>query len=542
MGTRRRLQCCGILFAAAISRLSAQGTGALVAGVVVDEATGAPVRKAVVELFQLGEGRASAQDVSDAQGRFGFSNLPPGKYRLRGTKEGYAPKMLGANHSGHPGVILTLAAGDARWNLRLAIPPFGAITGRVTDADGDPLPYAQLEILQQGWQRGKAQWQNRGAATTDNRGEYRLESVPAGKYLVMASRTDGGTMPGDRSSFAMEIYPGTDRVSKAAPVQVTPGREVNGIDFSLVPRPTVAVKGHVNAPPELPENMPVNLLLFPRDDFGRGHPWEGAAFGKDRTIQMQETAPGPYRLVASASNDGAAWRSVTDVEVTDGGEELSVPLYPGVALSGSVTVEGPGAEQNKSFNVTLVPGDGLPPGDALPQTKTGTDGSFTLSNVVMGIWDINVTPIPKGGYLKSMTLGDQDVLTEDMTITPATSAPLKIVVSTRGAKVSGDIESEGAAAGKQAIAFLAPEGKFSRVLSFYRRVLADEKGHFEMQGIDPGTYRIYAFEELGVDGWQDPEFLKRFAGRGEAVTLAEGQTAEVKPKLIRVGEGGGAGQ
>ena len=87
--------------------------------------------------------------------------------------------------------------------------------------------------------------------------------------------------------------------------------------------------------------------------------------------------------------------------------------------------------------------------------------------------------------------------------------------------------------------FLAPEGKFSRVLSFYSRVLADEKGHFEMEGIHPGTYRIYAFEELSANGWQDPEFLKQYAGRGEAVTLAEGQTAEAKPKLIRVGEGGG---
>ncbi len=141
-----------------------------------------------------------------------------------------------------------------------------------------------------------------------------------------------------------------------------------------------------------------------------------------------------------------------------------------------------------------------------------------------------------------MKLGDQDVLTEDMTIAPDTSAPLKIVVSTQGAKVTGDVESGAALGGKETIVFLAPEGKFSRVLSFYRRVLADEKGHFEMEGIDPGTYRIYAFEELGADGWQDPEFLKQFAGRGEALTLAEGQTAEAKPKLIRVGEGEGGGK
>ncbi len=124
---------CGIL------RLMAQGAGASVAGVVVDEATGATVRKAVVELYQEGEGQVSAQDVSDAQGRFGFSNLPPGKYRLRGERDGYEPRMLGAKHIGQPGVILTLAAGDARWNLRLTLAPYGAITGKVFDGDGDPI-------------------------------------------------------------------------------------------------------------------------------------------------------------------------------------------------------------------------------------------------------------------------------------------------------------------------------------------------------------------------------------------------------------------
>ncbi len=525
---------CGIL------RLMAQGAGASVAGVVVDEATGAAVRKAVVELYRLGVGKVSAQDVSDAQGHFGFSNLPPGKYRIVGSKEGYEPKMLGANHSGQPGTVLTLAAGDTRWNLRLAIRPFGAITGRVVDGDGDPWRHVQVEALQQGWYRGKPQWQIRRTSWTDDRGEYRL-LVPAGKYCVTASKTQPDSGPGEPAGYAMQIYPGTDRVSKAALVETVPGREASAIDFHLIARPAAVLRGHVIAPEALQENDPVNLQLIPRDGLGVGQASVGGmASGKDRAIQMQGAAPGPYRLVASATVNGAQWRSVTEVELNESSDELTVPLYPGVDLSGSVAVEGPGAERYRRFDVWLVPGED-PPGSAL-HAKTSDDGTFTVKDVTMGIWDINVMPIPKGGYLKSMKLGDQDVLTEDMTITPDTSAPLTIMMSTLGARVAGDVDIVGEEGGKQAIVLLAPEGRFSRVLSFYRGVLADEKGHFEIQGIGAGTYRAYAFEELGDAEWRDPEFLKQFAGRGEAVTLGEGRAAGVKLKLIRAGEWGNGAQ
>ncbi len=325
----------------------------------MDEATGAPVRKAAVELFQVGEGM-SAQDVTDAQGRFGFSNLPPGRYRLRGSKDNYAPKMLGAKHSGQPGVILTLAAGDARWNLRLAITPFGAITGKVIDGDGDPLEFAQVEMLQRAWTRGKLEWQRRGSASSDERGEYRVQDVPAGEYIVMAYEPRRRRSTEQNSTYGVQIYPGADRLSRATPVEARAGRETGGIDFRLTLRPVIALKGHVNAPPEVPENIPVQLELIARNDFGGRWRWlGGAAFGKDRAFQLEGTDPGPYRLVASVSSGGVNWRSVTDVELAEGGEEVSVPLYRGVDLSGRVTVEGPGAERYKRFNVTLVPGDGL---------------------------------------------------------------------------------------------------------------------------------------------------------------------------------------
>ena len=167
-----------------------------------------------------------------------------------------------------------------------------------------------------------------------------------------------------------------------------------------------------------------------------------------------------------------------------------------------------------------------------PRAVIKPDGTFRLASVVAGIWDIGVEPIPPGGYLKAMLLGDQDVLTEEMAIGPETSAPLKIVLSTRGAVVEGTVVREEDRPVPRALVVLAPEGRFTGVLSFYRVSPADETGHFEMKGLTPGRYRLYAFEELNPNAIQDPGFLKPFTSQGEPLELTEGARASRRLRLI----------
>ena len=73
------------------------------------------------------------------------------------------------------------------------------------------------------------------------------------------------------------------------------------------------------------------------------------------------------------------------------------------------------------------------------------------------------------------------------------------------------------------------------MLSFYRTRSVDETGHFLIRGIRLGSYRIYAFDEMAPEAYQDPEFLKPFENEGEALTLEEGQTVKVNPKLLQTG-------
>jgi hypothetical protein len=243
--------------------------------------------------------------------------------------------------------------------------------------------------------------------------------------------------------------------------------------------------------------------------------------------------PGRHILVAQLTAGDKRYRGVQTVELASGAEQqVTIPLQPTADLSGVVQVEGQGAEKYRRFEVSLVSGDGVPGFGGSPRAKTKDDLHFTLSNVPAGVWDINVDPIPAGGFVKGMYLGDQDVLTADMVIGPKSPTTLKIVISTQGAKLEGDLAGDPLKDGARATILLAPARKISRALSFFHTKVTDAKGHFSMDSLSPGQYNVFAFEDLAPDAYLDPEFLKPFAKWGQPVELREGQTASAKPRLI----------
>jgi len=55
---------------------------------------------------------------------------------------------------------------------------------------------------------------------------------------------------------------------------------------------------------------------------------------------------------------------------------------------------------------------------------------------------------------------------------------------------------------------------------------SDSAGRYKLQGIPPGNYRAFAWEDVERDAWQDPEFLGLIEGRGTTVQVSEGIQAD----------------
>ena len=525
---------------------------AAISGVVLNDATGAPIRRAAITLSTLDDTPLEAVTFSESNGAFGFTTIPPGKYRLHVDLDGFRKAWFGANTSTRPPGTLNLAASDIRYGITFRLRPLGSVSGVVLDPEGDPVPNAQMRLLKAAWERLKPAYRDERWAGTDDRGRYRFQDVLPGQYLVMAAQQYNPALPiqpeiaagqtASQKMYAVEFYPDASRLSAAAPLQLADGQDIEGIDFHLTTRAVAVLRGKVVVPSDLPANTNVQISVFPQDVPSSGDQSIGAgAFQPNYEFEIANLIAGPYVIEASLSVAGRDYRAVERIELPPGGQELTLHPDRAIDVTGRVDLEGGGERPTGPFRVSLVPG-GYPPGRSQIQVDAQPDGTFTAPNVVPGIWDINVEPVPPGGYIKAMRLGEQDVLTEDMTIEPGTREPLHIVVSTRGAVVTGTVTvPRGVARSARASVLLAPCGKYAHVLSFYALAIADDSGHFEFKGVTPGRYKVYAFEELDPSAYEDPGFLKPFETLSEAFDAAEGARVGRQTQLILTGIPAGAG-
>jgi protocatechuate 3,4-dioxygenase beta subunit len=519
---------------------------AAVSGVVLNDATGEPIRRAQVRLSTADAPQLEAVTYSESNGAFGFNTIPPGKYRLFAQKDGFQGQWFGANTPSRPPGTLVLSASAARYGITFRLRPMGSIAGSVFDQDGDPLADMSLRLLKAAFERRKPAWRDAGWASSDDHGHYRFTGVAPGRYLVMAANqhrpalvahpegvTGNGLM---QQVYAAQFFSGATQVSSATPVEVLPGKEVAEIDFHLAPRPVTTLQGKIVLPSGfsvegLPANTVVQIIVYPQDvDNNGAQSAGGMAAGPNFEFQVPNLTAGPYLVVANLSTDGRDYRAAERVELPLT-QEMALRLEPSIDLAGRLDVEGNGPPPS-AFHVTLLSGD-LPPIRMQPRADVQPDGSFVIHNVVPGIWDIDAEPVPPGGYIKAMRLGDQDVLTEEMILTSATRDQLRVVMSTRGAVVAGQVKvPHDVPRSARAAVLLAPAGKFENVWSFFATAAADDTGHFEFKGVTPGRYRLYAFDELEFGEWDDPAFLKAFEPLSEVFDVAEGARTEREIPLI----------
>jgi protocatechuate 3,4-dioxygenase beta subunit len=521
-----------------------QSPFAAISGVVLNDATGAPIRRAAITLSTLDTAPLEALTFSEANGVFGFNTIPPGKYRLRVEMSGFQRAWFGAATSTRPPGALKLAPGDVRYGITFRLRPLGSISGVVFDPDGDPVPNAQLRLLKSAWDRLKPSYRYQGFASTDSRGRYRFHDVTPGQYLVMAAQTytpaltiqpeAAAGQPPPQKMYAVQFYPDASRLASAAPLELAVGQDLEGIEFHLTAQAVAPLHGNVVVPGDLPAGSHVQINVYSQEIPGSAYQSTGSrASPPNFEFQVPNLIAGTYVIVASFSAGGRDFRATERIELPPGGLELTLHPDHGIELAGRVDLEG--GSSTGPFQVSLIPG-GDPPGRRPIRVEAHADGTFVAADVVPGIWDIGVNPLPRGGYVKAMRLGDRDVLTDDLIVDAGTHEPLHLVVSTRGAVVTGTVTvPPGVARSARAVMLLAPVGKYANVLSFYGRASSDDAGHFEFTGVTPGRYKLYAFEEMDSSAYQDPNFLKPFETLSEPFDVAEGGRVERQTQLILAG-------
>ena len=66
----------------------------------------------------------------------------------------------------------------------------------------------------------------------------------------------------------------------------------------------------------------------------------------------------------------------------------------------------------------------------------------------------------------------------------------------------------------------------------YRTTSTDIYGRFHIQGIPPGSYKVFAWEEVEKDIWQNPEFMLPIEGRGAVVEIQAASQSSADVQVI----------
>jgi hypothetical protein len=103
------------------------------------------------------------------------------------------------------------------------------------------------------------------------------------------------------------------------------------------------------------------------------------------------------------------------------------------------------------------------------------------------------------------------------------------VVASDGGAVEGVALDKNQQPAAGATIVLVPDRR-SR-MDLFKSTTSDQNGHYEIASIPPGDYKLFAWDDIEPDAWNDPDFLKDYEKQGEKTTLEAKMRATVNLHL-----------
>jgi Carboxypeptidase regulatory-like domain len=431
------------------------------------------------------------------------------------------------------------------------------------------LPPGRYYLVAVAWDTADGTGQFNNPDTTDN-----TSSLYAQRFIgrsVLMRAIGAGANPNE--AHVPIYFPGTPDPLKATPIEVRAGADMHGVNIDIYTLPTRRVQGQVTGNTAVnPNGQPIRANVALRPMTAAGNATTNIAQSPNGQADPQgnfdfpNVIPGRYLLTATAGNlSGRA-----NVEVREGNTAgLLVSMGTGFSITGRVTVERPAPISPDPVLAGLrvnLRTDPPIPGTPAYGAAVAANGTFTIPQLPpnpnaqrpagppAGEYRVLVNPIltppnPQGlvsvitpalppalqnAYVKSIRMGDMDLLNGRLQLQSSPQDPIEIVIGINPGATEGRVLDERQQPVPSATVVLIPDNGLKYRIS-HRVAISDAAGGFQFKNVPPGDYNIYAWEEIDASGWQDPGYMQSYEPLGKRINISEGKTISLDVSLIPAG-------
>jgi hypothetical protein len=514
-------------------QLAAQGMCAI-SGTVVDVITARPVPQ--VKVFagspaDQGESPPPVRRLTNGKGEFCFEHLSAGGYKIVGKKLGYLDITYGEQHANGPALPVIVSADRATEPIVLKIMPQATITGVITDADGDPVPFGQVRVYKRLLQGTLSEVNSEWA---DEQGHFRLWGIAPGTYYISAlpaflnpgkmSRTDNMALDSSghpvREREVETFYKGALAIAGATPLAIKAGQETTGIVIPIQKASSRRISGRVSWDVQS-AGLPQIWMAILNENLHAA-----ATVEKDGRFHADGLTPGVYTLFAYTPNMGRSSHR-QQVDVTERDAE-GILLQPDEPVDINVSVQLDGSTTPLAFDEVAVGGKNSSNGFG---SRLNEDGKWHFGRLPPDVYHFSFWPNPDHYFVKAILIDGEPQAGNLLDLSARMPQAIEVVLALSTGVITGSVTNGQEPVPAVTIVLM---NETTQETAKLERVPAG--GQFEINSLAPGTYRLYALEDFDRDAWASDEFRKRLASKSSVFELRDAEKRQVHVPLITARE------